>query len=58
MRKFKEKEIRVLVCTDIAARGIDIENLPCVINFALPETINDFTHRVGRTARAGNDGVI
>jgi len=57
LRKFKEKEIRVLVCTDIAARGIDIENLPCVINFALPETINDFTHRVGRTARAGNDGV-
>ncbi|HRN00191.1 MAG TPA: C-terminal helicase domain-containing protein, partial [Aliarcobacter cryaerophilus] len=57
LRKFKEKELRVLVCTDIAARGIDIENLPCVINFALPETINDFTHRVGRTARAGNDGV-
>ena len=56
LRKFKEKELRVLVCTDIAARGIDIENLPCVINFALPETINDFTHRVGRTARAGNDG--
>ncbi len=57
LRKFKEKELRVLVCTDIAARGIDIENLPCVINFALPETINDFTHRVGRTARAGNDGM-
>nr|WP_081754508.1 DEAD/DEAH box helicase [Aliarcobacter faecis] len=57
LRKFKEKELRVLVCTDIAARGIDIENLPCVINFALPETVNDFTHRVGRTARAGNDGV-
>ncbi|WP_228286342.1 DEAD/DEAH box helicase [Arcobacter vandammei] len=57
LRKFKEKEIRVLVCTDIAARGIDIEELPCVINFALPETINDFTHRVGRTARAGNNGV-
>ena len=54
---FKNKEINVLVATDIAARGIDIENLPCVINFALPETINDFTHRVGRTARAGNDGV-
>ena len=46
-----------MVCTDIAARGIDIENLPCVINFVLPETINDFTHRVGRTARAGNDGM-
>ena len=56
LRKFKEKELRVLVCTDIAARGIDIENLPCVINFALPETINDFTHRVGRTARYKSSG--
>ncbi len=57
LRKFKEKELRVLVCTDIAARGIDIEELPCVINFSLPESINDFTHRVGRTARAGKEGV-
>ncbi|HJE03111.1 MAG TPA: DEAD/DEAH box helicase [Aliarcobacter thereius] len=56
LRKFKEKEIQVLVCTDIAARGIDIENLPCVINFTLPQSINDFTHRVGRTGRAGNIG--
>ena len=57
LRKFKEKELRVLVATDIAARGIDIENLPCVINFALPQSIDDFTHRVGRTGRAGNDGL-
>ncbi|WP_083196053.1 DEAD/DEAH box helicase [Arcobacter porcinus] len=56
LRKFKEKELQVLVCTDIAARGIDIENLPCVINFTLPQSINDFTHRVGRTGRAGNTG--
>jgi len=56
LRKFKEKELRVLVCTDIASRGIDIENLPCVINYSLPQSINDFTHRVGRTARAGNSG--
>lgn len=57
LRKFKEKELRVLVATDIAARGIDIENLPCVINFALPQSIDDFTHRVGRTGRSGNDGL-
>ncbi|PWE20995.1 RNA helicase [Aliarcobacter skirrowii] len=57
LRKFKEKELRVLVATDIVARGIDIENLPCVINFALPQSIDDFTHRVGRTGRAGNDGL-
>lgn len=56
LRKFKEKEIRVLVATDITARGIDIENLPCVVNFSLPQSIIDFTHRVGRTGRAGNSG--
>ncbi len=57
LRKFKEKELRVLVATDIAGRGIDIEDLPVVINYALPETIIDFTHRVGRTGRAGKEGL-
>ena len=57
MRKFKEGEIRVLVATDIAARGIDIELLPVVVNFSLPETIADYTHRIGRTGRAGKEGV-
>lgn len=57
LRKFKEKELRVLIATDIAARGIDIENLPVVINYSLPQSINDFTHRVGRTGRAGNEGI-
>ncbi|WP_228281181.1 DEAD/DEAH box helicase [Malaciobacter pacificus] len=56
LRKFKEGEIRVLVATDIAARGIDIEMLPVVVNFELPETIADYTHRIGRTGRAGNPG--
>ena len=56
LRKFKSGEIRVLVATDIAARGIDIEQLPHVINYELPETTDDFTHRVGRTGRAGNEG--
>ncbi|MCB9096088.1 MAG: DEAD/DEAH box helicase [Arcobacter sp.] len=56
LKKFKSGDIRVLVATDIAARGIDIELLPVVVNFALPETIADYTHRIGRTGRAGNAG--
>lgn len=55
-RKFKSGDIRVLVATDIAARGIDIELLPVVVNYALPETVTDYTHRIGRTGRAGNPG--
>lgn len=57
LRKFKEGEIRVLVATDIAARGIDIEELPYVINYELPESATDYTHRIGRTGRAGKNGV-
>ena len=56
MRKFKSGDIRVLVATDIAARGIDIQLLPIVVNYALPETTADYTHRIGRTGRAGNPG--
>ena len=54
---FKAKTLRVLVATDIAARGIDIEMLPHVVNFELPETTTDYTHRIGRTGRAGNPGI-
>jgi len=57
MRKFKSGEIRVLVATDIAARGIDIDNLPHVINFELPNIAEDYVHRIGRTGRAGNAGI-
>ena len=57
MRKFKSGDIRVLVATDIAARGIDIQLLPIVVNYALPETTADYTHRIGRTGRAGNPGI-
>lgn len=56
MRKFKSGDTRVLVATDIAARGIDIQLLPIVVNYALPETVTDYTHRIGRTGRAGNPG--
>jgi ATP-dependent RNA helicase RhlE len=53
---FKSGNVRVLVATDIAARGIDIDNLPHVINFELPNIAEDYVHRIGRTGRAGNTG--
>ncbi len=53
---FKENKVRVLVATDIAARGIDIAELPHVINFDLPNVAEDYVHRIGRTARAGREG--
>jgi len=56
LRNFKEKKIRVLVATDIAARGIDVEDLPLVINFDLPDVPETYVHRIGRTGRAGAEG--
>ena len=52
---FKSGEIRVLVATDVAARGLDIEDLPVVVNFELPWNPQDYIHRIGRTGRAGAD---
>ncbi|MFV8393313.1 DEAD/DEAH box helicase [Flavobacterium sp. LB2P6] len=54
---FKNKEVGVLVATDIAARGIDIDQLPVVINFDLPNVPETYVHRIGRTGRAGNGGI-
>ncbi len=54
---FKNKETKVLVATDIAARGIDIDSLPVVINYDLPNIPETFVHRIGRTGRAGNEGL-
>lgn len=54
---FKTGRIRVLVATDIAARGLDIDQLPHVVNFELPNVAEDYVHRIGRTGRAGNEGV-
>ena len=54
---FKEGKIQALVATDIAARGLDIENLPYVINYELPNIPEDYVHRVGRTGRAGQEGL-
>jgi ATP-dependent RNA helicase RhlE len=53
---FKSGELQVLVATDIAARGIDIDQLPHVVNFELPNVAEDYVHRIGRTGRAGADG--
>jgi ATP-dependent RNA helicase RhlE len=53
---FKEGNVRVLVATDIAARGLDIEELPHVVNYDLPHVAEDYVHRIGRTGRAGSTG--
>ena len=53
---FKKGDVRVLVATDIAARGIDIDQLPHVVNYELPNVSEDYVHRIGRTGRAGNGG--
>jgi ATP-dependent RNA helicase RhlE len=54
---FKNGAVRVLVATDIAARGIDIDQLPHVVNYDLPEVPEHYVHRIGRTGRAGNEGL-
>ena len=54
---FKNGAVRVLVATDIAARGLDIDQLPHVVNYDLPEVPEHYVHRIGRTGRAGNDGL-
>lgn len=57
LEQFKNQEIDILVATDIAARGIDIEQLPFVINFDIPNISETYVHRIGRTGRAGNSGL-
>ncbi len=54
---FKHGDIRVLVATDIAARGLDIDHLPHVVNFELPSVSEDYVHRIGRTGRAEREGI-
>jgi ATP-dependent RNA helicase RhlE len=56
LARFKDNELRVLVATDIAARGLDIEALPHVVNYDLPHVAEDYVHRIGRTGRAGAEG--
>lgn len=58
MRRFKKKELSLLMVTDVAARGLDIENLPAVINYDIPRDATTYTHRVGRTGRMGQAGFV
>lgn len=57
MERFRAKRLKVLVATDVAARGLDVDNLTHVINYNLPEDVESYTHRSGRTGRAGKEGV-
>lgn len=56
LKEFKSGEIDLLIASDVAARGIDVENLPGVINFHVPSNPEDYVHRIGRTGRAGKEG--
>ncbi|MDR2963900.1 MAG: DEAD/DEAH box helicase [Bacteroidales bacterium] len=57
MKKFRSKNLQILVATDVAARGLDVQNLTHVINFSIPDDIETYTHRSGRTGRAGREGI-
>jgi ATP-dependent RNA helicase RhlE len=57
MKQFKTNQWQVVVTTDLAARGIHIPNLPVVVNYDLPRSVTDYTHRIGRTGRAGESGM-
>jgi superfamily II DNA/RNA helicase len=58
MKRFKSKQVDFLVATDLAARGLDVEGLPTVVNYAFPEDIEIYIHRCGRTGRAGRKGAV
>jgi len=57
MGLFKEKKVNILVCTDVAARGLDVKDLTHVINYSLPREMDSYIHRIGRTARSGKEGL-
>ena len=57
IKGFRDQKYRILVATDVAARGLDIAHIECVVNYNLPQCAEDYVHRIGRTARAGAEGV-
>jgi ATP-dependent RNA helicase DeaD len=57
MKGFKSAQVRIVVCTDVASRGIDVKGLTHVINYSLPRELENYVHRIGRTGRAGKEGV-
>jgi superfamily II DNA/RNA helicase len=54
--QFKDQKINILFCTDLASRGLHIDDVDCVVNYDLPRSVDDYIHRIGRTARAGKTG--
>ncbi len=58
IENFKKGRTKILVCTDVAARGIHVDDVTHVYNYDIPKDANDYVHRIGRTARAGNDGLV
>ena len=57
LNSFRSGKVRVLVCTDVAARGLHVNNLPIVVNYDFPVSIEQYAHRIGRTGRQGNPGM-
>ena len=57
MQKFRQRHLQLLVATDVAARGLDVNDLTHVINYGLPDDTESYTHRSGRTGRAGKTGI-
>src|SRR3546814_10959580 len=57
MKRYRDRSLQLLIATDVAARGIDVSDITHVINYSLPDDIENYTHRSGRTARAGKSGV-
>ena len=57
LRRFRNRELQILVATDILSRGIDIENISLIINYDVPPDAEDYIHRIGRTARAETTGI-
>lgn len=57
MKAFRTRKVNILVCTDVASRGLDVKNVTHVINYSLPRELDSYVHRIGRTARSGSDGI-
>jgi ATP-dependent RNA helicase DeaD len=58
MQAFRDKKLKVLICTDVAARGLDVKDITHVVNYSLPRELESYVHRIGRTARSGKTGIV